>query len=1518
MEKIKTNSGFKKFRKILFRTIVGLILLLLLVSITLSLPVVQTKIAHYATEKINKSYGTHINIEAVAITFFGGIKLKEVLILDHHQDTLIYSKRIKTTVLDFKKLMDGKLIFGDLRLDNFYLQIKNYKGEKETNLDLFIAAFDDGKPGSGKFLMTSKNIYLTKSRFVMLDENRAVPKDVDFTQLDAHLKKFKIQGPNVTANIAAMTLHDHRGVTVDNLLADFTYTKKNIRLENLELRTAESYLKGIVVLNYNKDNHDFSDFNNRVKFDVAIDSSTLSTNDIRHFYNELASNQRFYLNSKIKGTLNNFYATQMYLQDKKNSIIKGDVNFKNLFPRAPGAFYMKGKFNKISSNYKDLTKLLPNILGKKLPSSLDKLGQFYYAGDAEVTQTYINTNFIMNTALGIVESDLHMSNLNTIDNAKYQGNVILDGFDIGALTNEKSLGKVSLNLDVDGKGFTRKYLNTTFVGDIFQLKYNGYNYTKIIVDGSFKEPIFKGKFYVNDPNLFMDFNGVLDLSKRENIYDFHTKIDYANLQKLNFIKDSIAVFKGDIVIKATGNSFDNLKGDFLLTNASYQNRKDLYFIDYLNVNSSFDTTGERAVVVTSPDAIEGTVVGKYKLAELQKMVENSMGSLYRNYRPNKISPNQYLKFDFSLHSKIIEIFNPNISLAKNTTIKGNISSDSKNFKLDFISPQIIAYNNTFDNLVFQVDNKNPLYSSYVQLDSIKTKYYKIRDFSMINTIVNDSLYFRSEFKGGKEGKDFYNLNFYHTINKDNKNVIGFNKSELQFKDFLWNLNENESKENNKIVFDKKLNNFSFENIMLSHENQNITFLGLLQGKQNKDLQLTFTNVDLNKITPDVEKFRFDGNLNGKINFKQNNTVFQPTSTLKIDSLQVNNIALGNLNLEIKGDESLRNFHLKSNLDNKSVESFSAEGNISVFDNKTALDVDLSFDKFNLGVLGKIGGDVITNIRGLASGNARINGDIDNLDYNGRLFVNEAGLTIPYLNTDYKFDNNSVIDVTENKFIIRETNITDTKFDTKGTINGFIKHKQFGDWQLDLSINSKRLLALNTVDQEDAAYYGTAFMNGSASIKGPTSNLMIKVDAESAKGTDIKIPINDAEAVNENKYIHFLTPDEKKNKKGYKDKVIQNRNYNGLELEFNFEITEIANIEVILNRESGHGMKGKGNGTLLFRINTLGKFEMFGDFSVVSGTYNFKYGGLIGKEFSVKKGGSITWAGDPLAANLNLEAVYKVPGGANPAILIDNPSFNKKVDVEVVIGVRGNLTNPEPDFNINFPNVSSSLKSEIQYKLDDKDARQTQALYLLSSGSFLSQDGVNQNQLSNNIYQKASSLFGDIFSNDKDKISIAPEYIVADRLSTGQQTDARFNVNVSSKINDRITVNGKVGVPVGGITQTSIVGNLEVQYRVNDDGTLNLRVFNRENDITYIGQGIGYTQGVGMSYEVDFDTFTELVNKMFRNAKLAKTDVKKSTNTEIHDSSFLPDNMTIKDKKAADKDKKKQDPTPNKEAIPTDD
>jgi hypothetical protein len=653
-------------------------------------------------------------------------------------------------------------------------------------------------------------------------------------------------------------------------------------------------------------------------------------------------------------------------------------------------------------------------------------------------------------------------------------------------------------------------------------------------------------------------------------------------------------------------------------------------------------------------------------------------------------------------------------------------------------------------------------------------------------------------------------------------------------------------------------------------------MGNLKDNTYKDLKLSFKDVDLNQITPTNSKFVFNGNINGAVTFKQDNVVFQPASSIKIDHLNINKTDLGVLKFDIHGDDSLKKFTVISNLENENLESFDLNGGFEIINKEPILDLNLKFNKFNLSVLNSLGGDVLSNIRGFASGNSSIEGNLKKPNINGRLYVDNAGLTIPYLNVDYGLSDKTIVDLTSEKFIFRKNTITDSKFDTKGILNGSIQHNNFSDWRLDLDISSKRLMVLNTVDHEGAAYYGTAFINGNATINGPTNGLFIKVAAKSEKGSALKIPINDAENVGENSFIHFLTPKEKYNiKKG----IVENtRNYKGLELEFDLDITPNAEVEVILDRISGHGMKGKGNGTLLFKINTLGKFNMWGDFQAYEGTYNFKYGGIIDRKFDVKKGGYISWEGDPMKARLNLEAVYKTT--SNPAVLLENSSFNKKVPVEVIIGVRGDLASPEPDFNFEFPTVSNVLKSEIQYKLNDKDVRQTQALYLLSSGGFLSSEGVSQSDFSRSIFETATGLLGGIIKTNNDKFNVDFNVISADKR-IGKESDGRFVATISSKINERVTFNGKVGVPFGGINETAIIGDVEIQYRVNEDGTLNLRIFNKENDINYIGQGISYTQGLGVSYEVDFDTFKDLVNKIFKNQKIERQKKSKSTNEDSY-------------------------------------
>lgn len=1485
----------------------------MVLALLLALPPVQSLLGRVATQKLNETYGTNIQVEGLSFSLFGSVNLHHVYIEDHHNDTLIYAQRLQTHVQSFERLLDGDLLFDRINAEQLEFNLVTYPGENFSNLDDFIEKFETGEPSSGiPFLMQVDQLRVNNGRFRLIDHSLETPQVLDFTQLVGDISEFQIYGPDVTMHIHSMSMRDFRGLQVENLHTNFSYSLHAIHLEDLQLHTSDSYLRGQVALIY--DRSDFVDFNNKVKFDVHLDSAMVASNEIAYFYSEIGREKMFDLKTDLNGTLNDFRTPNLRLVDEQGAIINGDIRFKNLFSRREeDHFEIRGNFRNVSSSYGNLSGLLPNILGSKLPTAMEKLGNFTLKGWASVTPFVVEAEVDMFTALGGIQTDLIIESIDDIDRAAYKGTIATAQFNLGQFIEMSDLGTVTGNMQVNGKGFTRALLDTHFEGNIDQIQFRDYNYTQIDLNGNFKQPYFTGKLKVNDPNLFMDFDGEVNLSQKELGYRFNAIVDYANLSEMRWVShDSIAVFKGQVISDIQGNSLDDLKGKLQLQNASFQNSQSTYFFEDCLVSSEFDQDQVRTIRITSPDIINGVVRGKFKIAELEDLVENSIGSIYSNYSPNRVSSGQFVRFNVEVFNQIVEIFVPDLRLSPNTRLRGSISADDNEFRLRVLSPEIVYGSNSAHNLNLQIDNKNPLYNAFVELDSIQTPIYTLREINAINVTARDSMFVRTEFKGGKENNDRYLLNLFHTIDAQKNFVAGFQKSDISFKNRVWHINEFNSP-HNKILFNQKRDHFALDRLTLSHGNEMVQLVGVIQGKENKDVVLQFDNVDLFQVTPELTGFDFKGLLNGQLSFKQSKDIFHPAASLTIKDFEANNTPMGDLDLNVFGDEALEKFQIISNLEEQGKRRFRAEGVFERRNTTNYLNLDYRFNDFNIGFLnGLLAGDAVSDIEGKVSGICNMEGALDDLEVNGRLYATNTAMRIPYTNVRYEMDPRSVLDVTEKSFIFRSTGITDTKYQTKGRLEGRITHDAFSKWDLDITVNSDRLLALDTSYEEEALYYGLGFIKGNARIDGPVENLYIGVAAESQSGTSIKIPINTLESTANKNYIEFLSPDQKLNNK--KAIAFNQRKYHGLELEFDFDITPEAEIEVILDHNSGHGMKGRGFGSLLFKINTLGSFNMWGDFQAYEGTYNFKYGGLIDKKFQLKKGGSITWEGDPLRAVLNLEAVYTTT--ANPAILLENPSVNKKVPVEVVVGVRGNIMAPEPDFSINFPTVSSVLKSEIQYKLDDKDKRQTQALYLLSSGTFLSAEGVSQTDFTANLFEKASGLFSDIFVDPDSQVQVGMDYVAADRRP-GSEADGRVGVTVTAQVNDRISINGKLGVPVGGINQSAVVGDVEFLYRVNEDGTMNLRIFNRENDINYISDAtIRYTQGVGISYEVDFNTFRELINRVFKNIQLE--EVPSNPNRIEHEDNYVPDGIEFQSRHERKKRQRRTEQPVNRDAVPSED
>ncbi|MCF8274838.1 MAG: translocation/assembly module TamB [Flavobacteriaceae bacterium] len=1423
----------------------------------LSIPAVQTRIGNYATNRINGDFGTNINIDKVGLQFNGDVELKNIYIEDFKQDTLISITELNTSILSVRNLINGRLVFGDIDIYGLLFNVKTYQGEKDTNLDVFVAKFDDDNPRTEKsdFLLSSSDVSIYEGIFKLTDENRETKKILDFKDLNINATNFLINGSDVSARINTLALKDSRGVVIKNMMTNFSYTLQDMTFANLEIKTTNSILKGDLKFSYNRE--DFKFFEDKVKISAKFTDANILLNELNTFYNEFGENQHAAFSVDLSGTLNNLYANNLNLNTSTNSKIIGNFNFKNLFNKEENNFYMMAKFSNLTSTYKDLKALLPNVLGLSIPSSFDRFGTFTLDGQTELTPSTILADLSIETDLGFIDSNLSMTRINNIDNASYKGNLMLIDFDLGTLIEDPNFGNVTLDVDVNGTGFVAETINTQVKGDVFEMEFNNYNYEDIKVAGNVKNRIFDGNLIVNDKNLKLNFNGLVDFSEKIKKYDFEANVFYANLKDLNFVKnDSISIFQSNVRMNMNASDLDDAYGQIAFKNTSYKNQIDTYRFNEFAISSRFEDK-TRFIQINSPDIMEGTMSGEFVFNDISKLFENAIGSIYTNYIPNKVKKNQSIKFNFKIYNKIIEVFYPEIKLGKNTFIRGQVESNEKGFQLTFKSPEIKYLDYFANNIELQVDNNNPLFNTYIEVDSIKTKYYNVSKFNLINVTVNDTLFIRSEFKGGNKNNDIYNLSFYHTINEENKSVVGFKKSDITIKDHVWFINENKDSFN-KISFDKNLSSFEIDNIRINHKNEEIQLSGFLKDSTQKDIHLKFKNVDLAKITPNIDSLSFAGSVNGKLDILQKKGNYLPNSTITIDDFKVNDYKLGSFNANIEGNENLTNYLVDVTIKDDISKSFSAVGNIDVSKNNSNIDIDLIFNKFNLSPLNPLLQDVLSNIRGTVTGKTKVSGNLKKPDVSGDLIANKAGFKIPYLNVDYDIADNTVIALKNQSFIFNKLQLTDTKFKSKGQLNGSLSHVNLSDWNLNFDLNTPRLLILNTTETEEALYYGTGFVGGTASIKGPADQLVINVTGETKSGTVFKIPLSDSESFGDNSYIHFLSPDEKLARQNGVELIFNE--IKGLELDFDLDITEDAEIEIIINKDTGHGLKGRGRGGILVEINTNGKFNMFGDFSVFEGVYNFAFGGLVAKKFIAQPGGTIDWNGDPLKANINIEAIYKTQ--ANPSPLLDNP-INRSIPVELNIILTGELEQPEPSFEFEFPNVNSTLKSELQYRLESTEDRQNQALYLLSTGAF--SKGLSELNFSGTIAERLNGIVNSIFSSDDSKFNVGINYEVGENRPD-YKTDDRFDLTLQTQISDRVLINGKVGVPVGGETQTVVAGDVQIEFLLNEEGTLRAKVFNRENSIRNFGEEIGYTQGVGISYNVDFDTFKELLQKLFTKPK----------------------------------------------------
>ena len=1396
-----------------------LIGIFLFVVLSVFIIYIENNIQSIISNKFSENKSYNLSIDDVDFSLSGKFALKNFLILNKNNDSIIYSEILSVDPISLSKaIYEEDYNFRNINFIDGFVNVKYLLGSSNLNTDLKI---------NDSLIFPSQNTFINNielKNFKIRDDNKVI---IDLFNID--IEDLEVSNNNFNLNINDINFK-YGDFSISKLNSNVSYKNDTLSFNDFNLNLNNSNFNGGFNI---LDPFGTNDF----KISGFFEESIVNTSDfISNSNPKLFDVQSNFLVENNKVIINN-----IQISDNEN-YLQSSVVLSDFVDNTPKLIQIS--FDEFNSSSLELESIFPNIFGSILPSSLKSIGLFKLKGDLYYTDAMIQSSFDLSTKDGNVFSNLQLSDFTLIDNAKYNGDFKGSDINLSKIIGLPFLGKSNFDFSINGRGFTQEFLNTSIEGNIFDVDINDYKYEDIIISGNVNNKIFDGYLSVNDENLEMDFSGLVNFTDDIIDFDFTTNIEKSNLFQLKLSKLTNTSLSGLIVTKLRGNDFENLIGDVSFSNFKYQTDEIEYNFEELIAQSRINND-RRFFNIISEDVVDGIIIGGLDSFDLLKTISNGYLSKYSNY--SSVDLNDEVVFNLNVKSKIAKVISSDFNIDDNTFLSGRISNDI--FELSLSSPLISSSNFELKDVNFSFkENEGNL-----KVNKLNSEIFSGNNLNMSSEFKDDKTFFEINYNS-----EVLNVfKFDHTISDDLKSVFNINDIVLNYNNSVWYLDKLDLENNNVFVYGEDYK--ELKSVKLVSGNQIIEF-NFLDNNIDFDFNSTFQNVNFESLIPKPKNILYQGLVNGYINLNKKDKIYQGNSNLSIKNFSANGDVLGNAFLKIYPSNKLDNYNLLFNINDSSYDIFKLEGNFEIASNDFPIDLELKTEKFKLNPFSAIGENVLQNFQGYFNSNILIGGTFYDPVVKGFIKTDNTSFTVPYLGIRYGFKDNPSFKVDNEKIIIDNFIIEDKKMKTFGFMNGQLSHNRLKDWFLDFTIKSDNLYAINTNAQQNPVYYGTGMFNGLAKFYGPGKDLDIDIIGETNSGTQISVPIKYGDGVGDLTFLKFDNSD------------IQNQFLNqGLEISMEMILNKNALINIIFDEKTGSRLSGYGNGTIKISSDYSGLFSLSGDFIADKGEYYYKNFGFVERVFQINKGANIIWDGEPYKGVLSAYAEYSVPGGANPAPLIQNTAFNRKIPTLVKISLQGELSNlSTPTFDLIFPETKGAIKSELDYYLNDYEKRQSQAISLITQGTFIddfSSSLISSQAITNNLFQRASGIIDEIFTNPDDKMNIGINYSQGDKFAASSLLNRdRIGLTLNSEISDRILINGKIGVPVSGTDENVILGNVQIDFLLNESGNLRARIFNKENEFQFFGDEIGYTQGIGIQYDVEFNSFSELLKKIKKNNK----------------------------------------------------
>ncbi len=464
-----------------------------------------------------------------------------------------------------------------------------------------------------------------------------------------------------------------------------------------------------------------------------------------------------------------------------------------------------------------------------------------------------------------------------------------------------------------------------------------------------------------------------------------------------------------------------------------------------------------------------------------------------------------------------------------------------------------------------------------------------------------------------------------------------------------------------------------------------------------------------------------------------------------------------------------------------------------------------------------------------------------------------------------------------------------------TINGKVYGGDNTNKNLDIKITTKDFLLMNVASAVNQRVFGKAVVDVDLRITGNSNLPLLEGNFYLTDETDLTfiLPEKNSSEASAKSVVQFIDQDSvvlkaTKTTASATKKEIQPGKYFNESVQI--RVDKNVSFKILIDPNSGDYLQLKGAAKLNGGIDSTGKLFLKGLYAPDFGYYELN-SQFLNKRFNLLPGSSIEFNGLPVDAKMNIRSVYTI--NTSPKNLLGNEvgsvdrhivsSFNQELPFNVILFLKGTLSNPAISFDIQLPDsnntISKVLKNSINNKLlqlrTDISGINKQVFALLAMDRFVGEQSTdffkgNDAGLSD-VAQESVSMFlasvldhlaSDLFKGINADLNLTSYQDFA----TSDALQQELNVELSkSFLNDRLSVTTGKNFGIESIDASAKASQqkgsrflpaVTTNYKLSADGKYLLRSYTK-NQFEVILDGYVMETGLAFLVTMDYEKFKEL-------------------------------------------------------------